>query len=171
MIEAGSCRALLCKLRSTTLARIAQCAGFLWTKNWETQIQCRNCIGTLNLNHYPAANWMWLNENECQVTIEFSNVAGPTVAAAEIMVCALWKFTAFEGGSRKLVPMAGVWEEDMEIIVPQREAVRRQELQRIQLESSGRYAGTAQMVPEKSAWLGSRANPFPLIAPLLQGGI
>ena len=33
MIEAGSCRALLCKLRSTTLARIAQCAGFLWTKN------------------------------------------------------------------------------------------------------------------------------------------
>ena len=44
-----------------------------------------------------------------------------------------------------------VCEEDMEIIVPQREAARRQKPQRIQLESSGRYAGTAQMVAEKSA--------------------
>ena len=47
--------------------------------------------------------------------------------------------------------MAAVCEEDMEIIVPQREAVQRQNLQRIQVESSGRYAGTAQMVAEKSA--------------------
>jgi len=47
--------------------------------------------------------------------------------------------------------LAAVCEEDMEIIMPQREAARRQKLQRIQLESSGRYAGTAQMVPEKSA--------------------
>ena len=47
--------------------------------------------------------------------------------------------------------MAAVCEEDMEITMPQREAARRQKLQRIQLESSGRYAGTAQMVAEKSA--------------------
>ena len=47
--------------------------------------------------------------------------------------------------------MAAVCEEDMEIIMPQREAARRQKPQRIQLESSGRYTRTAQMVAEKSA--------------------